>query len=328
MSLDSIDNRLLNLVQSEFPLEQEPYVALGNKLGITGDEVLARLGRLTEKNIIRSLSAVFEAARLGYHSTLVAMSLDDERVEQAAALINRNPGVSHNYLRDHHLNLWFTLTGTRDSDLEAIAAKMGDKAGARLTLSLPALQVFKINVFFDMDGKDNGSNDGGRAAAPPKDESTELSDADRALVQELQRDLPLIRNPFDEMAERIGLNTGEFLQGAAALMQRGIMRRYGARINHRRAGFVANAMCCWIVSPDDAPRVGRIMAGYRQVSHCYERRTAPEWPYNIYTMVHGRTDEEACSVARSISEETGLDNYILLTSTREFLKRRPKYFAE
>jgi len=327
MSLDSIDKRLLNLVQSEFPLDQEPYVALGNGLGISGDEVVARVSRLKEKNIVRSLSAVFEAARLGYHSTLVAMSLDDELVEQAAALINRNPGVSHNYLRDHHLNLWFTLTGPRDSDLGAIVATMGDKAGARLTLSLPARQVFKINVFFDMDGKDNASNDG-ETASPRKDESAELSDADRALVQELQRDLPLIRNPFDEMADRIGLQPGEFVQGAAALIERGIMRRYGARINHRRAGFAANAMCCWMVSPDDASRVGKIMAGYRQVSHCYERQTAPEWPYNIYTMVHGRTDEEATSVARSISEATGLDNYIVLTSTREFLKRRPTYFAE
>jgi DNA-binding Lrp family transcriptional regulator len=327
MSLDSVDRKLLNLVQSRFPLEQEPYDVLGQTLGVSWSDVVARVDRLREKTIIRSISAVFEAKKLGYHSTLVAMRLDDARVEDAAALINSHPGVSHNYLRDHCLNLWFTLTAPKDSDLGAIAGGLGERAGAQLTLSLPAVQVFKIDVFFDMDGQDNGGNGSG-AASIDGGGTDGLSDADRALVRELQRDLPPVQKPFDEMADRLELETSVFLEGADSLKKRGIMRRYGARINHRRAGFVANAMCCWVVEPGDTSRVGKIMAAHQQVSHCYERQTAPQWPYSVYTMIHGRTEEEARTAARSIAEETGLEDYAVLTSTREFLKRRPIYFAE
>jgi len=326
VSLDIIDRKLLNLVQSDFPLHQGPFAALGSILGVSEDDVLQRVRRLKEKRLIRSISAIFNAAGLGYHSTLVAMRLDAARVDEAAALISSHPGVSHNYLRDHYLNLWFTLTATGDTDLGATAAKLGGITKAELTLSLPALRSFKINVCFDMLGQEDGP-DNGEVVHYQRTETDDLSDGDIALVRELQRDLPLEARPFNTMAGNLGLELAEFLHRAASFKERGIMRRYGARLNHRRAGFVANAMSCWLVAPDRLDQVGKAIAGYRKVSHCYERQTAPEWPYNLYAMIHGHTEEESRALARQISEETGIVDYILLHSTKEYLKRRVKYFT-
>ena len=326
MSLDITDRKLLNLIQSDFPLQREPYAVLGNKLGVSEEEVLKRIHALRDKRIIRSISAVYNAAGLGYHSTLVAMHLDEAHVDKAASLINRHTGVSHNYLRDHYLNLWFTLTTSEDNDLGATIAKIGESVNAELILSLPVMRAFKINVCFDMLGQGD-EPDNGDVVRLQRKEGDDLTNGDIALVRELQRDLPLESQPFDAMADSLGLELDEFLQKAASFRERGIMRRYGARLDHWRAGFVANAMSCWQVSPERLIRVGNIIASHRKVSHCYERQTAPQWPYNLYAMIHGHTEEESHSIARQLSEEIGIADYLLLHSTKEYLKRRVKYFT-
>jgi len=327
MSLDITDRKLLNLIQSDFPLHREPYAALGNSLGVSEDEVLQRINRLRDKRIIRSISAVYNAAGLGYHSTLVAMHLDEARVDKAAAFINRHTEVSHNYLRDNYLNLWFTLTATRDRDLEDIAAKMGESVNAEITLSLPVVRAFKINVCFDMLDQEDDQNNGDVIHLRRK-EGDNLTEVDIALVRELQRDLPLEAQPFKTMADNLGLELDEFLRRAASFRERGIMRRYGARLDHYQVGIVANALSCWLVPPEMLVEVGNIIAGHRKVSHCYERRTAPQWPYSLYAMIHGYTEEESLSVALQLSEETGISDYIRLRSTKEYLKRRIRYFTD
>jgi DNA-binding Lrp family transcriptional regulator len=326
MSLDITDRKLLNLIQSDFPLHREPYAALSDKLGVSEDEVLQRIQRLRDKGIIRSISAIYNAAGLGYHSTLVAMHVDEAHVDEAAAFINRHMEVSHNYLRDHYLNLWFTLTTTRDRDLEDTAAKMGESVDAEITLSLPIARAFKINVCFDMLDQEDDQNNGDVIHLKRKEDDN-LTEDDIALVCELQRDLPLEAQPFNVMADSLGLELDDFLQRAASFKERGIMRRYGARLDHYQVGIVANALSCWLVPPERLVQVGNIIAGHRKVSHCYERQTAPQWPYSLYAMIHGYTEEESRSVALQLSEESGISDYILLRSTKEYLKRRILYFT-
>jgi DNA-binding Lrp family transcriptional regulator len=327
MSLDITDKKLLNLVQTGFPLCREPFAELGNTLDISEDEVLKRLQELKKEKIIRIINAVFESARLGYHSTLVAMHVEEQNVEKAAAFINRQAGVSHNYLRNHYFNLWFTLSAPRDTNLDAVAAQLGEAVSAEHTLSLPARQVFKIMVYFNMldDGEGGLSEE---EVQPPNRTPGRLSEVEKGLVRELQRDLPLEKCPFDKMAARLGMDIDEFLHRAVSLRERGVMRRFAARLNHREAGFSSNALSCWRAAPQKLAQVGQAIASHPQVSHCYERRIAPEWPYNIYAMVHGHTKEDCGSLALRISEETRIKDYVLLYSIKEYLRRTVRYFIE
>jgi DNA-binding Lrp family transcriptional regulator len=327
MSLDITDKKLLNLVQTGFPLCREPFAELGSVLNIREDEVLKRLQELKKEKIIRIINAVFESARLGYHSTLVAMHVEEQHVEKAATFINRQTGVSHNYLRNHYFNLWFTLSAPRDTSLDAVAAQLGEAISAERTMSLPARQVFKIMVYFNM--LDEGEGElSDEEVQPPNRTPGRLSEVEKGLVRELQRDLPLEKCPFDKMAARLGMDIDEFLHRAGSLRERGVMRRFAARLNHREAGFSANALSCWRAAPQKLAQVGQAIASHPQVSHCYERRIAPEWPYNIYAMVHGHTREDCASLALRISEETGIKDYVLLYSIKEYLRRTVRYFIE
>jgi DNA-binding Lrp family transcriptional regulator len=327
MLLDITDRKLLNLVQMGFPLCREPFAKLGGLLGVSEDEVLRRLQELKKEKIIRTINAVFESARMGYHSTLVAMHIEEQHVEQAANFINHQEGVSHNYLRNHYFNLWFTLSAPKDTVLDGVAAQLGEAVAAERTLSLPTRQVFKIMVYFDMlDERDGRLSE--EAVQPPNRTAGRLSEDDKGLVRELQRDLPLEKYPFDKMAARLGLDIDQFLSRAVSLRERGFMRRFAARLNHREAGFLSNALSCWRVAPDKLAQVGQTIASYPQVSHCYERRTAPEWHYNIYAMVHGHNKEDCSSLALNISQETGIKDYVLLYSIKEYLRRSVKYFIE
>lgn len=327
ISLDVTDRILLNLVQIEFPLCREPFAELGCILSVSEDEVLKRLHDLKQKNIIRTINAVFESALMGYHSTLVATHVGERHVEQAANLINHHEGVNHNYLRDHYFNLWFTLSAPKDTDLDAVAAELGEAVAAEHTLSLPALQVFKIMVYFDMLGGGYGHLNE-ELIKPLNRAAGDVSEYDKEIVRELQGELPIEKCPFDEMAARLGLDIDQFLDRAVSLREKGIMRRFAARLNHREAGFLANALSCWRAAPDRVAQVGQAIASHNQVSHCYQRRTAPQWHYNIYAMIHGHTRGDCDSLALHIAKETGIDNYILLYSIKEYLRRSVRYFDD
>ncbi len=327
MHLDSIDKKLLNLVQAEFPLTKEPYADLGLRLGIGGDEVIHRIEQLKAGEIIRQISPVLDARSLGYQTTLVAMRMAESRLHKAEQLIIEHPGVSHGYERDHHFNLWFTLTIPPTADIETELKRLTNSIGTEAVFALPAVKVFKIGVYFDMGGDGQGTT--GILTQPEGvlPEKVELSQADRLVINELQQDLPLVPAPFTAMAARLGMDEGNFLAQCQSLLQRGIMRRFGASVNHHKAGFKANAMACWAAPPEAVVAAGQKLASLPEVSHCYERKTNPFWQYNLFAMIHGHTKEACQKIASKVSHETGLMNYILLFSTREFKKVRVKYLV-
>lgn len=324
--LDQIDKKLLNVVQWEFPLVEQPYAAIAEKLGISEEEVLQRIERLKEDQIIREINAIFDTRRLGYKSCLVAMRAPEDRIDEVAAVINQHPGVSHNYKRDHEFNLWFTLAVPPEKDLEEALEKLAQKTRAEKYRLLPNKKLFKIGVKLDMTQDEETLQPEVRAKASHK-EARPLTERDKEFIRELQEDLPLTPRPFDGMAQRLGISVAELLDKAREFQEVGYMRRFAAILRHQKAGFTANGMVCWQVPEERIEEVGKIAASFPQVSHCYQRPVYPDWPYNLFSMIHSRDIEKCKRIAQQISEKTGVTDYVILFSTKEYKKERVKYFV-
>ena len=327
MKLDNTDRKLLNIVQAEFPLTTEPFSALGRRLGVSSDELVHRIKRLKAEGIVRLIGPVFDARRLGYHTTLVGMKVAGELLGKAAQIMSAHPRVSHCYERDHDFNFWFTLAMPTEENIESELHKLGNRIKANVTLNLPAVKVFKIGAYFNTGGGDSPAPNASVVDSSFLGKDVALSPTDRAVVNELQQDLPLTARPFDQMSARLPMGVDEFLSHCQALIQRGVMRRFSASISHNILGFVANAMGCWKVPADMVETAGRKMATVQEISHCYERKTSPLWPYNLYAMMHAHTKETCESIAGKASAETGLDEngFVLLFSTKEVKKTRVRY---
>jgi DNA-binding Lrp family transcriptional regulator len=325
--LDLVDRQILNVIQSRFPLAEEPYRAIGDEVGLTPDEVMERIRLLRRRHVVRQISAIFDTRRLGYKTTLVACSYPPDKLHRAALTINRHPGVSHNYAREGHpYNLWFTLAvGPRESLDEAVA-EMARRTGATSYRLLPTLRFFKIGVNFDM-VKDEGAAFTYNPDLKDWNKVEPLTDFEVRAVQELQEDLPLTPRPFDALAERLGITTHALFALAQDLQRRGAMRRYSAVLHHRRAGFRYNAMSVWRVPPERGEEVGAILASSPWISHCYERPTFPDWPYTHFGMVHATSREKCDQVIQELSQKTGVTDYLMLFSTREYKKTRVRYFV-
>lgn len=325
LNLDDIDKRLINLVQAEFPLTVEPYTDLGLRLGIDRDSVIRRIARLKARRIVRLIGPVLDARSLGYQTTLVAMRVAKEHQDKAEQIIAEHPGVSHGYERGHYFNLWFTLAVPAETGIETELTKLTSTIKAEAVFSLPAVKVFKIGAYFDMYEGGEGTAGAAIQSGGELPGKADLSREDKMVIRELEQDLPLVPRPFTAMANELGMAVEDFLAACVSQLQCGVMRRFGASINHSHAGYRANAMACWVAPPDKVGAVGRRLALLPEVSHCYERTPHTSWPYNLFAVVHSRTRARCQELVRQISAETGLADCVVLFSTREFKKTRIKY---
>ncbi len=330
--MDDQDKCLLNAIQADFPLAPRPYRALGEPLGLSEAEIIDRIRALKAARVIRQIGAIFDTRSLGYQSSLVAMRVAPARLDAAAAVVNGHPGVSHNYQRDHAFNLWFTIAVPPQRDLDATVRCLHEMAGAESTRLFPTLRLFKIGVKLDREGKggaarDEGAGGGYNEARRPAAGRAGLSPLDIQVIRELQEEPPLVAEPYRPMADRVGIPEELFLEAARCLREQGYMRRMAAVLRHREAGFRANAMGVWAVPPEEAEQTGPVMGSFQGVSHCYLRPTYPDWPYSIFTMVHGQTPADCQATIDAIAAVTGITEYALLYSTKEYKKIRLKYFT-
>jgi DNA-binding Lrp family transcriptional regulator len=330
--LDATDKRLMNLLQSSFPLEREPFAAIASEAGLRLDEVKARTQRLLEERIIREITPIFDTRALGYASMLVAAKVDPANPHRAAQVINSHPGVSHNYLRTHDFNLWFTIATPPDSrlGLDGTLEVLKEETGAESIRQLPTLTLFKINMNLEME---QGTEELAAAvdAAPPRElERQPYDDADVAVIRALQGPMAVVDRPYDAAAREVGMSVDRFLGHLRGMVDRKLLRRVAAILYHRRAGFSANGMGVWRVPEERVLDVGRRMAAVRGISHCYQRPTYPDWPYSIFTMAHGRSKEECDAILDRIADEHGLhgDDRAVLYSSTEFKKVRLLYFTD
>ena len=329
--LDAADRRLMNLLQSSFPLVPEPFALIAGEAGMGVEEVKARTQRLLDKRIIREITPIFDTRALGYSSMLVAAKVDPERPRRAAEIINRHPGVSHNYLRTHEFNLWFTIATPPDSRLgiEGTLEVLKRLTGAESMRQLPTLRLFKINMNLEME-KGTEALAAAVEAEPPRElERQPYDDLDVAVIRALQGPMAVTDRPYDAAAAEVGMAAEALCEHLQGMTERKLLRRVAAILYHRRAGFSANGMGVWRVPEERVLEVGRRMAAVRGVSHCYQRPTYPDWPYSIFTMAHGRSKAECDAILDRIAGEHGLhgeDRAVLYSST-EYKKVRLHYFT-
>lgn len=328
MSMDSLDKAVLNEIQWTFPLVPEPFVVIAQKFGIKEEELTKRLLALKKTGIIRQLSAIFDTRKLGYKSALIAMSIEPEKLDYVANQINKHPGVSHNYERNHEYNLWFTLAVPPGTDLKNEVDKFSKLSGIKKMRLLPTIKLFKIGVKLDM-VEDSAPE------VKPTEEKKKIRDVkfvateeDKRYIRELQKDLEIVKRPFLKSAQNLGTTEEALLEKAKFYEEIGVMRRFAAILRHRDAGFVANGMIVWKVPTERIDEVGAKLGAFPQVSHCYQRPVYQDWPYNIFSMVHCKSVEDAERMTKEIQKHINVDDYKILFSSREFKKTRVEYFVE
>jgi len=331
-ALEDVERKLLNLLQGSFPLEPRPFASVGLAAGMPEEEVIARTQRLLDDRIIRQLTPIYDTRAFGYGSMLVAAKVDPEHPWGPAKIVNSHPGVSHNYLRNHEFNMWFTLAVEPDSKLglQGTLDVLQELTGAESIRQLPTLKLFKIRMDLEMEGgTEQLAAPVAEAVAPVELERQPYDDFDIAVVRATQGDMPVVAEPYAPAAAELGISQDKLLEHMAGMQERGILRRVAAILFHRRAGFSANGMGVWQVPEERIGELGPRMAAFRGISHCYERPTYEDWPYQIFTMAHGRSKEECDAILDAIEVEMDcIENRATLYSSTEFKKIRLQYFTD
>jgi DNA-binding Lrp family transcriptional regulator len=330
VALDDLDRRLLNLMQGSFPLQARPYAAVANAAQLGEEEVLARVQRLLDERIVRQVTPIYDTRALGYSSMLVAAKVDPEHPWRAAKIVNSHPGVSHNYLRNHDFNMWFTLATEPDSQLglQGTLEVLKELTGASSIRQLPTLKLFKIRMDLEMEGDTTALASEGLAQEPVELEPVDYDELDIAVIRSTQGDMAVTSEPYLAPAQRLGMTVEGLLEHMQGMQERGLLRRVAAILYHRRAGFSANGMGVWKVPAERIMELGPRMAAFRGISHCYERPTYEDWPYSVFTMAHGRSKQECDAVLDAIAQQLGIQERATLYSSTEFKKIRLQYFTD
>ncbi len=317
---------ILLRIQKHFPLVEKPFEAIANELGLSEQEVIDIIQQQKDEKIIRQTSAIFDTKSLGYKSSLVAFEIDEDKIDNAVKIINAHPGVSHNYERNHKFNIWFTCAVSPDSilGLEQTINILAKETQANDFIMLPTLKLFKISVKLDTTGKENKKE----KVIKKEKIKLDMTPLHYDIVKLLQNDIQIKSEPFEDIIKQLNITYNQFFKAVDELQQSGIMRRFASILNHRKAGFNANAMVVWDVDEKDGIAIGETAASFSAVSHCYLRPKYPNWPYNLFTMIHGKTKEDTNAVIENIANEIVSKSHMPLYSSREFKKIRLRYFTD
>jgi DNA-binding Lrp family transcriptional regulator len=318
-------DEILSRIQKKFPLVARPFKVIADELNMSEDEVLEILQEQKKSNIIRQTSAIFDTKRLGYVSSLVAFRIPSDKISDAVKIINSHPGISHNYERNHDFNIWFTVavSPTSELGLEKTVEILAKATGAEDYIILPTLKLFKINVKLNTTGNDEKKEEVKRV----KHTEIEMTPLHHAVIRYAQNDIEMVKEPFKNIVEALNIDYDTFFNALSELQEAGVMRRFASILNHRKAGFGANAMVVWDVDEKNGEEIGEKAAAFSAVSHCYLRPKYANWSYNLFTMVHGKSTEETNAIIADMALEIEAKSYMPLYSSREFKKVRIEYFT-
>ena len=316
------DLRLLNDWQHGFPLCRDPFGVLAEATGLARTDVLVQLRQAQADGRISRIGGVF-AHGSGGDAVLCAMAVPVDRIDAVAARISAHPGVNHNYLREHHHNLWFVMTG---ADRESVEAAVH---GLEQTTGLPALRLrmvrpYRIDLGFDLRGD--------TAAQPmrvrPASRQTPLTPDGWPLARRVEAGLPLVERPYAQWAAELGLDEDTITRRIGQWLEEGRLQRFGVVVRHHELGFAANAMTVFDVPDDRVDDAGRVLAAQIGVTLAYRRERAPGWPYNLYAMVHGTHRQAVMGVIQRMTGAAGLlqTPREVLFSTRRFKQTGARRF--
>jgi len=311
---DPIDCRVLDDWQRDFPVINRPFAAIAATLGIDEADLLGRLTRMKVSGRISRIGATCAPNTISA-STLAAMAAPPQMLDQVVAIINAEAGVNHSYLREDKWNLWFVATGPDRAHVNATLARISRRSGLEV-LNLPLVRPFNIDLGFRM-----GANDGadGQPPAPPRQaDLAAMRAGDADILQILTTGMPIVANPFAEMAQSLNRPEATIIDRIEALQKAHIIARMGIIVRHRALGWTSNAMVVWDVPSDIITGVGPRLAALPGVTLCYERApVAGKWPYRLYNMIHARSRNEAHQVlarARAFPELADRQHKVLFST--------------
>ncbi len=421
MKLTATEQRIVHIIQAQFPLTIHPYRAIGELVDQSEETVIDTLKSLKARNLLRQISAIFHGKYLGFDTALVSFQVEEPQLEQAAGIVSGHPGVSHNYQREHPYNLWFTLAVPHELNIERHVHALVRLTSCSRFLYLPGVKTFKRRVHFDVqpvetrtpfappcppfkgrffmfalgtrasipllggvrggfecpmqrqtllptpcpsqegntrlrrkkptlvslcplpggeyDGRSpeevffpGGEYEGGSPEEIPllgggRGGSKKSEALQRNVMRELQQDLPLSPTPFLDIARKFDIEPDSLFDFLAYLKASKKMNRFAGIVRHRHLGFTSNVMVVWNIPAEQVDEFGQYASEKPDISHCYERVTYPEWPYNLYTMIHGTSRQDNQQCIEELAETFSLDDYQTLYSGREFKKQRVDYFS-
>lgn len=327
--LGDLEQRILDVVQDGFPLTERPYKALAQLLAVTEESAFAAVEQLRSAGIIRRIGGVFDSRKLGYTSRLccgivpAGESADGEAMEQFAAAVLKVPAITHNYIRSHGFNVWFTVIGKSEEDVRDVVRNLEKSTVLYDTHILNAKKMFKINTVMKKRSSSGASSEPACACRAAAGECERLAEFDLACVKALAGDLPHSQTPFADWIS--GVSSESLLASIGRHLGNKTMRRFGAILRHQQAGFAENAMTCFKVDPEFVAEAGEKLSAEDFVSHCYEREAFEEFSYNVYAMVHGTSADDLQAKIGALVEKLGSPEYAVLRSVRELKKTSFKF---
>ncbi len=318
--MEAVAATIINELQNGFPLAERPFAEAASRLGMEETALIAGIEGLLKSGHLSRFGPLFNAERMGGGLTLAALAVTEKDYDRVTEIVNAFPEVAHNYAREHTLNMWFVAATETRREMPAVLAEIERRSGYPV-FNLPKLAEYRLGFFLHI-----GAN--GIDTVPLRPETAtgidavpdrEPDEVDRAMVAATQDGLPLLEQPYRQVAERVGVAVDEILERFGQMLRWGWVRRFGVVPNHYRLGLKGNGMTVWELTEEKIDELGERVGGLDAVSHCYRRpRHLPEWPYNLFAMVHGPDRSAVAAKAAAIKTLLGADvgRHELLYSTR------------
>lgn len=315
--MTALEQHLLDTIQDAFPLEERPYKVLAEQLESDEQSVFEAVESLRNLGVIRRIGGVYDSKKLGFISRLCAGKVSD--IDKFAAAVNEIPAITHNYVRSHEYNVWFTVIAESEDEIRKIVDGLCASTDLHDVHVLSATKKFKINTVMGKGARNPDLSLRTECNEVKQSPARLLSGADRARISIACTDIPHTLTPFKDW----GVSVEELRDDLAQKR----MRRFGAILRHQEAGFAYNAMVCFGLDERGDCASGDLLAKNPHVSHCYERPAFEGFPYTLYAMMHAQSAEELDQYIKDAAASIGNPDYAVLNSIRELKKTSFRFFA-